>query len=116
MKQYEKGLKILEPMDELFGKAVLNHNIGLAYNGLKNYSEARKWFTKALGFSEQLNEPSDKILHLVDIAKTYVFQDNYPEVVKYLEQVMSIHNKLGTSNTPKAKKIKKLLTIIKATH
>jgi tetratricopeptide (TPR) repeat protein len=114
MKLYEKALQIFDQLKNIAGKATILYNIGSIYDAQGNYSKALKWYEVSLQIDEQLGNLSGKASSLNKIGAIYDAQGKYPEALKKLEEALEIFTRLGLSESPNAKNIKKDIEILKS--
>lgn len=126
LEAYLKGMPICEKLananldNEVYTEGIFKNLNGLAmcyFYEIKNYNEAQKIFLQALPYGLKMFEKRGKqyISELADlyhnICATYLFQENYSELINYSEKALQFYNQMGTelSDTIAMQKVDTLL-------
>lgn len=80
------------PQEELKDRTKFKvyQNIGQNYNSLGKTDSAMLFLQKALPYADKINNPYAKALLLNNIAVSYHLNNNFPEAMKYYQQVVEI--------------------------
>lgn len=70
-------------------------NIGVAYQGLKNYPEAHKYFNEALSLRQANGDDLGVEISLVNLASLYCSEGNYLQAEVFIDKALLLANELN---------------------
>ena len=95
---FEGSIAYYEKNGEEYYKCIAYNEIGKAYKGLENFTEAKSYYTKALDISKAINQPELEGEAIKNMGLLLVQQQAYAQALPYIQSSLKINETAGAYN------------------